>query len=124
MIKIYLAIPYTNMEDSAYEQVNLATLLLLNRGYNVISPITHCHPLTKIEGYTVPGTWDFWKNIDFEFIDWADEIFILVPKEGWTMIQNSKGVQAEIQYAMDNDKPIKVYTIESLKDMCGKLDKF
>ena len=117
MKKIYLAIPYTGMEDSAYEQVNLATLLLLNLGYNVISPITHCHPLTKIEGYTVPGTWEFWKEIDFQFLDWADEMFVLIPKEGMERIHKSTGVQAEIEYAMDNDKDVTFYSIDTLKDL-------
>ena len=109
------------MEESSYEQANLATVLLLNLGYNVISPITHCHSLTKIEGYDLPGTWDFWKEIDYQFIDWADEVFVLVPKEGMERIENSIGVQEEIKYAVKCDKQVTIYTMESLKDFYKEL---
>jgi hypothetical protein len=121
MKKIYLAIPYSGMEESSYEQANLATVLLLNIGYNVISPITHCHSLTKIQGYDLPGTWEFWKEIDFEFIDWVDEVFVLIPKEGWKMVQNSTGVQAEIEYSIDNNKPVTFYKMEALKEIYKEL---
>jgi len=117
MIKIYLAIPYTGMEDSAYEQANLATLLLLNCGYNVISPITHCHPLTKIDGYNVPGNWEFWKEIDCQYIDWADEIYVLTPKEGFDKVLNSTGVNAEIEYGIKSGKTVTYTSIEKLKEM-------
>lgn len=121
MEKIYLAIPYTGMEDSSYEQANLATLLLLNLGYNVISPITHSHPLTKIEGYDIPGTWEFWKEVDLQFIDWSDEVFVLVPKEGIKKVKNSTGVQAEIEYATSSKKPVTYVTIENLEEMYNEL---
>lgn len=110
MKKIYLAIPYSRMEQSSYEQVNIVTALLLNQGYNVFSPITHSHPLTLIEGITIPGTWEFWQKIDYQFIDWADEIFVVIPKEGPDKVLKSTGVNAEIEYGVQNSKPITFIT--------------
>ena len=101
MIKIYLAIPYTGMEKSSYEQANRATAELLKLGFNVFSPITHSHSLTK---YKVPGTWDFWSQIDYQFIDWADVILVLIPKEGSAKVLQSTGVQAEIEYVKEKGK--------------------
>ena len=67
MKKIYLAIPYSGIQESSYEQANKATAELMSgdKGVNVFSPITHSHPLTK---HGVRGDWEFWKKIDFQFI--------------------------------------------------------
>lgn len=107
MKKIYLAIPYSGMEESSYEQANIATagIISANQELNVFSPITHSHPLTKTE-FTVPGSWDYWSKIDYEFIDWADEVWVVIPEEGYDKVQNSTGVQAEIKYAESHDKPV------------------
>lgn len=109
MTKIYLAIPYSGMEESSYKQANEATVELLRRGYNVLSPITHSHPLSMIGG--LPGTWEFWSKIDYQFLDWADEMWILVPKEGKDVVEKSVGVQAEIQYAAGQLMPITYFTV-------------
>lgn len=106
MKKIYLAIPYSGMEQSSYIQANLASIAILNDGENVFSPITHSHPLTQIPGKTVPGNWEFWQKIDYQFIDWADEIYVLIPTEGEERVLNSVGVQAEIKYAKEHNKPV------------------
>ena len=109
--KIYLAIPYSQIDaESSYRQANTATALLLNNGYNVFSPISHCHTIAK--NHKLPGTWDFWKEIDFQFIDWADEIWVLVPEEGMEPIINSVGVQAEIKYGTETRKEINFIKIK------------
>lgn len=104
--KIYLALPYTDMQESSYKQANEASVLILNKEMNVFSPITHSHPLTQLEGLDVPHTWDYWKNIDYQFIDWADEIYVLVPEEGFSMVLKSTGVKAEIKYAEEQGKKV------------------
>lgn len=107
MKKIYLAIPYTGMYESSYEQANKASIKILKMGHNVFSPITHSHPLSKnYPGAEIPTNWDFWKKIDYQFIDWADEVWVCVPKEGEKAVLNSPGVQAEIQYARKHNKLI------------------
>ena len=116
--KIYLAISYSGMVESSYKQANKASVLILNKGLNVFSPITHSHPLTLIDGYTIPHTWEYWQHIDYQFIDWCDEVWVLVPKEGMEFIKKSTGVQAEIKYAKEHNKPVRFVTVinNELKD--------
>lgn len=111
MKKIYLAIPYTGMQESSYKQANIASVLVLNQGLNVFSPITHSHPFTLIDGYTIPHTWDYWQHIDYQFIDWCDELWVLIPEEGMGPVDKSTGVQAEIKYASESGKKIKFIEI-------------
>lgn len=102
--KVYLAIPYSGMRRSSYKQATYCTAILMNKGnYNVFSPITHSHPLTK---YKLRGDWAFWEQVDYQYIDWADEVFVLVPKEGLQKVFTSTGVVAEIKYATSKNKPI------------------
>lgn len=117
MKKVYLAIPYTGMEESSYRQANRATALLLNLGFNVFSPITHSHPLTKIEDCKVPGSWEFWQKIDYQFLDWADELYVLIPEEGMERVHLSVGVQAEIEYfkSFTDKEDIKYVTMDLLE---------
>lgn len=119
MKKIYLAIPYTGMQVSSYEQANDATVKLLVSGVNVYSPITHSHPFTEAAGrtgVTLPQTWEFWSNIDYDFIDWADELYVLIPKEGYEKVEKSTGVQAEIKYAKEHNMSITYVTMEQLDE--------
>jgi nucleoside 2-deoxyribosyltransferase len=102
-IKIYLAIPYTGMEESAFHQATKATAQLIQEGYNVFSPITHSHPLVE---YGVAGNWGFWEKIDEQFIEWCDVVAILVPEEGFDKVENSTGVNAEINIASRLNKPV------------------
>lgn len=111
MKKIYLAIPYSGMTESSYAQANFASVLVLNQGHNVFSPITHSHPLTLIDNYTIPHTWEYWQHIDYQFLDWADEVYVLIPNEGMQKVLDSTGVQAEIKYALEHDMPVKYIKI-------------
>ena len=106
MKKVYLAIPYSGMCESSYEQANKFTVEALKMGYNPFSPITHSHPLSK---YEIPGDWGFWSKIDYSWIDVCEEVWVLVPKEGIDKIHKSIGVKAELKYAKQNNKPIKVF---------------
>ena len=125
MKKIYLAIPYSGMTESSYKQANLASVLILNERMNVFSPITHSHPLTLLDGYTIPHTWEYWQNIDYQFIDWADEVWVLVPEEGTEKVLASTGVQAEIKYAIQHDMPVKFITMNNgkIEDYEGEISK-
>ncbi len=115
--KIYLAIPYSQIEkESSYRQATLATQILVNEGFNVFSPITHSHPLAKLG---TKGTWDYWQNVDYDFIDWADELYVLVPEEGYESVEKSIGVQAELVYATKEGKPIKYIQIIN-----GKIEEY
>ena len=113
LVKIYLAIPYSGMEESSYNQATYASVRLLEEGYNVFSPITHSHPMSTYPENELPGTWDFWKEIDYQFLDWADELWVLVPWQGRFLIEQSTGCKAEIQYAAQNLKPITYFCIKN-----------
>lgn len=116
MKKVYLAIPYSGMEQSSYGQATAATAQLINQHeINVFSPITHSHPLTK---HGVKGTWDYWQKIDFQFIDWCDEVWVLIPTEGAEMVKKSVGVQAEIEYAIKTGKTVKYLTSQTTIQEC------
>lgn len=115
MIKVYLAIPYSGMENSAYNQVSLATAKLIEtKKFNVFSPITHSHPLTLIKGVNLPGDWEYWQTIDKQFIDWADEVWALIPTEGPEKLKKSKGVKEELSYASEKGKLIRIGTLEEI----------
>ena len=108
MKKIYLAIPYSGMAESSYEQATKASAELMKEygGINVFSPITHSHALTE---YGLRGDWAFWKEIDFQFIDWADEVWVLIPNEGVEKVLKSVGVIGEINHANETGKPVHFY---------------
>jgi O-acetyl-ADP-ribose deacetylase (regulator of RNase III)/nucleoside 2-deoxyribosyltransferase len=111
MKKIYLAIPYSGMEESSFKQATEAAAIIINEhGHNVFSPITHSHPLTK---YGVKGTWEYWQKIDCQYIDWCDEVVVLIPNEGLERIKESIGVNSEIRYASSLKKPVSFVTLES-----------
>jgi len=113
--KVYLAIPYSQIDkDSSYRQANEATCLIINDGYNVFSPITHSHPLTKCKA-ELRGDWEFWQHIDYQFLDWSDEMWVLIPEEGKEPVLKSIGVNAEIKYAEDKNIPIRYVKVENDK---------
>lgn len=120
MKKIYLAIPYTGIQESSYRQATIATAYIAQTfRYNVFSPITHSHPLAEIG---LNGSWDeYWKKVDFQYIDWADEVWVLKPREGDERIRVSTGVQDEIQYCKSSKKPLHFFQLNYKVD---DLDNF
>lgn len=103
MKKIYLATPYTGtkqQQQSRFEIVNECAARLMREGFLVFSPISHTHPIALAGA--LPKGWEFWKEYDLTFIEWADEIYVLM-QQGW---EKSKGVTAEIKLAKELKKPI------------------
>ncbi len=110
LTKIYLAIPYRGMEQSSYDQATKAATIMLNSySCNVFSPITHSHPIAK---NGVKDTWEYWQQIDFQFIDWADEVWVLIPEEGIGKVFDSEGVKGELSYAKKNNKVIRYISVK------------
>lgn len=107
MKKIYLATPYTGTKEereARFKEVNRVTAALIKQGFIVFSPISQSHPIAL--EHTLPHTWDFWEAFDTAFIEWADELVVLM-QDGW---KTSTGVQAEIGIARKLGKPIKYVT--------------
>jgi hypothetical protein len=106
---IYLAVPYSGIEGSSYRQVTVATAKLMMQyvDINVFSPITHSHPLTQ---FGLKGDWEFWKEIDTQFLSKCDEMWVLIPDEGLDKVYKSIGVQEEIKIATQLGIPVKFLT--------------
>lgn len=105
LTKVYLAIPYRGIGiENSFKQATEATAELISMGgHNIFSPITHSHPLTP---YNIKGDWDTWKYYDYQFIDWCDELWVLIPNEGYESVLESIGVQEEIKYATKLKKSV------------------
>lgn len=110
--KVYLAIPYSKMDkELSYRIANEMSVYFINKGYNIFSPITHSHPLSK---YGLRGDFAFWEKMDKQFIDWSNEIIVIVvPNNGWELIESSIGVQGEIEHASLTGKPVKFFDYET-----------
>ena len=67
--------------------------------YNVFSPITHTHPMSK----HVELTHAEWLDLDFEWIDVCNELWVLC-QPGW---QRSDGVKQEVEFARSRGLAIK-----------------
>ena len=109
MEKIYLAIPYTGMQEKSFKMANKVAAILMKQGKAVYSPISQSHPIALQEG--LPTTWEYWKDVDIEFLKWCDTMF-LVTMDGW---EKGVGVQAEIKIAHELNKPIIYYNTEGLE---------
>ena len=101
---IYLASPYTHSDllvrESRFGAACLATAEMVRGGDVVFSPIVHGHPLVR---YGLPINWDYWERFDREYLRRCDEMVVLM-LDGW---RESRGVQAEVDLAIDMDLPIR-----------------
>ena len=100
MQKIYLAIPYTGIEELSFKVANYIAAKLMNEGNIVFSPISHSHHIAAQN--ELESGWDYWKKFDESFIGWCD-IVAIVMLIGW---ERSKGVNGEIDIADSFGKPI------------------
>lgn len=66
----------------------------------MFSPISHSHPIA-VNG--VPSDWTFWESFDRRMLSASDELAVLM-LDGW---RESRGVQAEIELALEMDLPIR-----------------
>jgi len=95
----YIAVPYTHANEKIRElRFAMVTEFCARQsrlGAVVFSPITHSHEIAK---YGTSTKWDFWRNIDIEFLRRCAYLVVL-KLEGW---QDSVGVQAEIELARES----------------------
>lgn len=100
MRKVYLAIPYTGIEELSFKVANYVSAQLMHDGNIVFSPISHSHHIAAQN--ELECGWDYWKKFDESFIEWCD-VVIVVMLIGW---EKSKGVKAEIIIADKIGKPV------------------
>jgi len=102
-IRIYLACPYSHPEQAVIEQrvetCNMVAARLMEQGFIVFSPVSHSHPIS-IHAKVDPCNHDFWLNQDLPFLEFCDELCILM-LDGW---EQSKGIKLEIERAQELKK--------------------
>jgi nucleoside 2-deoxyribosyltransferase len=110
MKKIYLAIPYSGIEEVSYNAANEVAALLIAEGFCVFSPISHSHPIWKAGIGVVEHSWEVWMEQDKEFVQWCDTVYVieLVNLNGVGLIYKSKGVMQEIDWAKEFNKELKM----------------
>jgi len=106
--KVYLASPYSHanhaIEQMRFDMVTRlgAKLQTENKNVAFIAPITQSHTFKQYEP-SLGGAFSEWKDIDLTYISICDEVWVLM-MNGW---KESVGVTAEIQFAEDNNIPVK-----------------
>jgi hypothetical protein len=101
---IYLASPYSHPDPTVrarrFRATCQAAAKLIRDGHVVFAPISHSHPMTE---FGLPADWQFWERHDIEFLRRCNELVVL-KLDGW---RESRGVQAEIDLALEMDLPIR-----------------
>lgn len=90
---IYLAGPYSGMENRSFRELTLYAAHLVKEGHHVYSPITHSHPMAEV--IDLPSDWEYWKELDERMIA-ACSMLVVLKLDGW---ESSVGVAAEIEIA-------------------------
>ena len=101
-MKIYLAIPYTGVEEESFKLANKIAVEAMKDGHIVYSPVSHNHTIAK--EYSLPTDWEYWKETCASFLEWCDELWVV--NENMELVSKSIGVQAEIKIATELGKPI------------------
>ena len=99
--KVYLATPYSWGNNKGFiakivnwwrfYKVTKVAAYWMGKGFNVFSPITLTHPISKF----ITLEHADWLEGDFQWIDACDRLWVLC-QPGW---QNSDGVKQEVTYA-------------------------
>jgi hypothetical protein len=114
--RIYLAIPYTGIEARSFEIANHASYEIIKRGDIPLSPISMSHPIVQASMHDgkyseeLLGSWEVWSKIDYSFINWAEEIWVVCIERH--LVTKSIGVQAELKYGRDHGKTIRYIGLE------------
>lgn len=109
-MRVYLATPYSHpdqkVREARFKAVNAVAAQLMRDGHHVYSPISHTHPIALAGD--LPKGWDFWEAHDRTFIEWAEEVHVLLA-DGW---QESTGVKAEICISSELGKPVRYIEVK------------
>lgn len=109
----YVATPYAKYEgghDAAFTDAVESAARLINAGVNVMSPISHSHPIAKT-GLLDANDHDLWLPLDEQFMAGAHGL-IVVEMPGW---HESKGVQHEIEWFKARGRPVEHLTYPELR---------
>lgn len=114
---IYLASPYSHpdpaVKSNRFRTACIATANLLQRGHQVLSPIAHSHPIAVFG--KLDGGFLAWRDYDFKLIDMCGIVWVLM-LPGW---RESRGVKAEVVYALSKGYPVKYLDAGRLEEVPG-----
>jgi hypothetical protein len=106
---IYLAIPYSFSPMLSFNIANKISAKLIEDGHVVFSPISHSHPIADFMSEEKRLDHELWMKQDLPFVKLADELHVVCIGEfGHQLIEDSRGVQKEINYAKELNKQIKI----------------
>jgi len=103
---IYLAVPYTNMEELSYKASMAVTAALSKKNKIVFSPILHNHPMAV--SYDLPGSFEYWEAFNRAHIESCTE-FMCICLDGW---EDSTGVDGEVRLAESLGMPIMMLEVK------------
>ena len=102
---LYVAAPFTHPEaatrERRYRAACRASALLMAAGVVVFSPLSHSVPIVQ-HGELDEMDSGFWLTMDLPLLERSDELLVL-GLDGW---DRSKGVVAEMFFALKHHKPI------------------
>lgn len=112
---IYLASPFSHPQLSVRKHRRLAAAGILAYYSNTESDISLYSSIVHWgyveEYYSVPIHFDYWKHHDFFMISKSNALWVL-PIAGW---KHSHGVQQEIEYATDLNKPVQYIQMKEIR---------
>jgi hypothetical protein len=101
---IYLAAPYSNVEDKDELMKKIMTYsgayMLENKGSHIVSPLFNHYSLEHVP--ELGGTYEFWEAYSAELLGVCRKMIVLT-LPGWT---KSKGVQSEMMIAKSRSIPV------------------
>lgn len=101
---VYVASPYSHPDPQImqfrYEVIRDYCAELIQQGTFAFSPIIYGHEMAKFNEMPTDAAW--WEAFNFAFLSIAQELHVCC-MDGW---KESKGVQAEIDFAEKNGIPV------------------
>jgi len=98
---VYIGVPYSHQDTAVreyrYKKATEYAKVLIERGLNPFSPITHSHPMALLG---LSGDWEFWKHIDERIMPVCAELHVLFLDGVFT----SDGVHAERKWFRDKGR--------------------
>lgn len=117
----YLGSPYSKYKDgldAAFEEICRLAGYFARAGISAYSPIAHTHPIAKHSGID-PYDHAIWLPFDTPMMHNAKGL-VVVQMDGW---DESYGIDQEIRYMRDIDKPI-VYLRPAIIERAINLEDF
>ena len=100
----YIASPYShkdpNVRTQRYLEAMKYTAFLMQARIHCFSPIVHCHTMAEL--YSLPKTFEFWKDYDETMLSHANCMRLLM-LPGW---EDSIGIAEEMKICKESKKTI------------------